>query len=267
MQIIHRISISATRRIRQDLASLGIVKELVTVLDDLVLFELAESDDRWPDVRLWIARHDALDIVTTRFSAAEIAGADWLVMSTDRHHGYRQPEDNYMEVTYDLADYCSTCGIGAKQNAPFHMKSEPRWGRNGILQLNWVFDEFFAKPEIWDAIFKPRGVGCRPVLDARDRELKTVIQLVVEEEVDILIGGLTPVICASCGRVKYEPAVRGPFPPIQTPPSGHSARARAYFGSGRSAHKAVLVSQQLREAFTAAKTRGAAFEPVAKDAL
>ena len=45
--------------------------------------------------------------------------------------------------------------IGAKQVSPFRMKESPNWGRRSILQMNWLFDEYFVKPEVWNAVFQP----------------------------------------------------------------------------------------------------------------
>jgi hypothetical protein len=130
MKIIHRISISTTRAIQKELDRLGVVAG-----EGFVTFEVDEADERWPGVSEWVVRRHAPDFVSTKFSAAETADANWLEVVPTWHHGYPQPEDEYMAATYDLTDYCPECGIGAKQNAPFCMKSEPRWGRNGIATI------------------------------------------------------------------------------------------------------------------------------------
>ncbi|HSP78312.1 MAG TPA: hypothetical protein VLQ93_07270 [Myxococcaceae bacterium] len=200
MQIIHRISIDSTPEIRRELATMGIV----VGASGLVTFEIDEAYDSWPALQSWIARRDAFDLISTNFSKKEIAEARWLELEPDWHHGYPQPgEDHfgYWEATYDVADFCERCGIGLKQKAPFQMKAEPRWGRRGILQLNWVFDEFFVTPEVWSAIFRPHGIGCRPVLNTKGAELKTVVQLVVQEGVKT--EGLEAERCTHCGRLKF----------------------------------------------------------------
>lgn len=150
-----------------------------------------------------------------------------------------------------------------RQNAPFQMKAKPEWGRNGILQLNWVFDEYFVTPAVWTASFKPKGIDCRPVVSQRGGELKTVVQLVVEKDVGILTDGLLSERCTRCGRVKYLPVMRGPFPPLTTEPSSEMVKTREYFGSGAAAHKRVLVSPKLARALAAEKVLGASVRPVA----
>jgi hypothetical protein len=209
-------------------------------------------------------RWRVFDSLTTEFTKGEIEAARWLDVVPDWHHGYPQPDEDfgYLRVTYDLAEWCDACGIGLKQKAPYQMKGEPKWGRRGILQLNWVFDEYFVTPEIWSSFFKPFGIACRPVTNTKGAELKTVVQLVAEEEVGIVTDGLTPERCAKCGRVKYLPVTRGFFPALTTKPSGAIVKTREYFGSGAAAHRRVLVSQELARALVAAKVRGASLWPV-----
>jgi hypothetical protein len=230
-----------------------------------VAFDVDEDHPNWSKLRLLLARWKVSDFVSTEFTKNEIEAATWVDLVPDWHHGYPQPDEpkfGYLRATYDLSEWCDTCGIGMKQKAPFQMKGEPKWGRRAILQLNWVFDEYFVTPEIWSSVFKPRGIACRPVTNTKGAELKTVVQLVVEEEVGIVTEGLTPERCATCGRVKYLPVTRGFFPALTTKPTGAIVKTREYFGSGAAAHKRVLVSQELARALVAAKVRGASFWPV-----
>jgi hypothetical protein len=143
------------------------------------------------------------------------------------------------------------------------MKAEPKWGRNGILQLNWIFDEYFATPAVATSVFEPLGVRHRPVLDKKGNELKTVVQIVVDAEVDIVTDGLTPEKCGRCSRLKYAPAVRGYFPPLAESVTGDIARTRQYFGSGASASKRILVARRLASALQSAMVRGVSLRPLA----
>ncbi len=261
MQIIHRISIASTPEIRNELATMGIV----VGSSGFVTFEVDEAHETWPAIQRWIAKREVVDYVSTKFSKSELAAARWLSLVPDWHHGYPQPdEDNfgYRKATYDLADYCSECGSGAKQKAPFQMKGEPKWGRNSILQLNWVFDEYFVTPEVWTKIFKPHGIGHRPVTNKKGVELQTVVQLLIEEEVHVVTDGLPGERCASCGRMKYLPVVRGPFPPISGTPSAQLVKTKESFGSGGRSYKGVLLSQALGSALQSEKIRGASVKPV-----
>lgn len=271
MQIIHRISISCTPEIRRELASMGLsVGAGNRIASDLVTFEVDESQAEWPSVRSWLERRQPLDVVSTRFTRQEVQAAGWLELVPDWHYGYPQPRDDefgYLDATFDLTNYCHRCGVGKVQKAPFQMKGEPKWGRRNILQLNWVFDEYFVTPEIWASVFKPHGVRSRPVLSTKLAELKTVVQLVVEEHVHVVTEGLPKEepACSVCGRVKYLPIQRGPFPAIVEEPSGSMARTRESFGSGASANSGVIMSQALVRDATGAGIRGVSFRPVLQD--
>lgn len=270
MEIVHRIALSADTRDRREIDRLGVARVRVVpgvgVTSTFVYFDVAESDPAWPAVRDWAKRRGVDGFVTTTFSKSEIARAAWLNLASDWHHGYPQPEDDfgYRDVTFDLTDYCTECGTGARQNAPFRMRGEPRWGRRGILQLNWEFGDYFVRPEVWRTVFEPHGVRYRPVTNRKGVELETVVQLVVDEEVAVVTDGLEGRRCPTCGVVKYLPVTRGPFPPLVAPPTGHMARTREWFGSGHGAFRAAVVSQTLVRAMQANEVRGASPIPVAE---
>jgi hypothetical protein len=263
MKFIHHIAFNADDETRKRLASLGII-----VKRGFVSFDFDEADPRWPQIVTWIKVHDAFETVYTKFSSEEFARAHWLELVGDWHYGYPQPDEEnfgFREATYDLTETCENCDMPLKQKAPFQVKHEPKWGRRSIFQLNWVFDEYFVKPEIWTGIFKPFGVGCRPVINKKGQELKTVVQLVsTSPEVDFETSGLKFEQCKVCGRKKVLPNYRGPFPRLLQEPSGHLVRTRQYFGSGGQAFKGVLVSQNLARKSLVEKVRGVSFKPVAE---
>jgi hypothetical protein len=265
MRIVHRIALTADEADRREIDRLGIkVRPPAKISDGWVFFDITESDDSWPGVRDWIERRRPSDLVTTRFSQREIEAARWLSVEPDWHHGFPQPEDDfgYIRTTYDPASYCDECGVGAVQRAPFVMSGEPKWGTRGILQLNWVFDEFFVTPEVHETVFAPHGIGLRPVRNGRGAELRSVVQLVVEERVSVDTRGLECQKCARCGRVKYLPVTRGPLPRLMAEPRGHVSRTTEWFGSGGEAHNEIIVSQALARAIGEAGVKGVSFSPV-----
>lgn len=265
MKIIHRFSFAAKDSdSRAQLASLGIrLKEqpLITT------FEIDESDASWPAVEAWSKRRQRIGMTRTVFTKAEIAAARWHALQPAWHHGYPQPDElsfGYRKATYDLSDWCPACGAGMRQIAPFQMKREPTWGRNSILQLNWVFDEYFVTPKLWESVFRPHGVEKLPVLGPAGQELSTVVQLVVEQTVPVVTDGLTADRCGGCGRLKYLPVTRGFFPPLASEPPVSMVKTAEYFGSGASAFRAVLVSADLTKALMEAHVKGATTMPVAQ---
>lgn len=262
MRIVHRVSLHATPEVVAELAAAGIAAGT-----GLQTFEIAESDPRWPRVAELVERHEAVDLVRTDFTARECEQAPALQLIPTWHHGYPMPDEDegYLSATFDLAEYCASCGIGLRQKAPFRMIREPRWGVRSILQLNWVFDAFFVTPSLWRAAFEPAGIGARPVLDERGtRELSTVVQLDIPSIAPV--SGLpsqgSP--CVACGRRKHLPWVRGPFPPVDLG-GGHAVKTNAWFGSGASAWRAIVISGDLYRRLRALRVRGVGFVPVAAD--
>jgi hypothetical protein len=261
MQIVHRVSFNSSPDIKRELVRLGHV-----VPDGgLVSVDVDEADVNWPDVEKWIARRNPVDIVSTRFMPAEKAAALWVELVPSWHRGYPQPEENFafLGATYDLSGHCNVCGVGAKQNAPFRMRKEPRWGRNDVLQLNWVFDEFFVTPRAYRAVFEPFGVACRPVLDRKGQTLETVVQLAITDHVEIEKHSLRPTACEACGRTKFLPHTRGPFPALTGTPSAPIARTVEEFGSGSHACRRIVASAPVAAALTSMSIRGLELRPVA----
>jgi hypothetical protein len=261
MRIIHRISVASSTTIQADLAAAGIEVPAA----GMATFEIDQTDPAWPTVAEWAARHQPLDLVRTEFAPAEIDAAGWLELQPGWHHGYPQPKENsfgFRAATYDLADFCQECGVGLAQRAPFQMKAEPPWGGRGMLQLNWVFDEYFTTPAVWETVFAPFGVPRRPVLHRTGAELTTVVQLVVDEPVPVVVDGPPSQQCPRCQRTKFLPVKAGPFPALEREPSGPVARTSQYFGSGGSAFRPVLLRSDLARALTRAKVRGMLLRPL-----
>ena len=271
MKFIHRIGFRATTSQRQELEALGVKLPpgSISIPGEVALlaFDVDEAHPNWPTLSMLFQQWDVFDMLGTEFSEEEIAAARWLEISSTFQKGYPQPKEDemgYLQATYDLTDYCERCGTGKKQKAPFQMKGEPKWGRNGILLLNWVFDELFVLPRMWRQVFERHGIGKRPVINRKGMELETVVQLVIEEEVSIVADDL-PVeeaACPQCGRTRYLPVSRGPFPPLVHEPSAAMAKTREYFGSGAASDKAILASQALVRDLLAEKVRGVWLKPV-----
>jgi hypothetical protein len=229
-----------------------------------VAFEIDEADPRWPAVAPLVGNLEVADTVRTEFTNRERDAAAWLSVEPDWHHGYPQPEDDfaYLGVTYDLGDYCDRCGTGVRQVAPFRMAGEPKWGRRGILQLNWVFDEYFVPPEVYAAVFEPLGIGSWPVQNRRGHLLGTVVQLRVDGVVEVDTTGLVATICPKCARPKFDAVRRGPYPGLRGTASGPLVRSDAWFGSGHSGWQLIAASAAVYRAARDAGLRGTTFDPL-----
>ena len=214
---------------------------------------------------------------------------DWHVVGATSHLGYPQPEDGYAGATYDVAGYCERCGVGGVQRHPFRFRSEPKASHSQFLQLNWVFDELFVRPEVPDVFERERvtGVGFGPALHHRTgRALERIQQLIILTILPpgLQTEGLQMVTCKPdneearsefagpkryphdypfCGRVKYHwrhPLVFAPHTFAEAP---DIAKSHEWFGSGGTAGRAILVSRRVIDLIRARKWRGLRTEPVA----
>lgn len=265
MEVIHRYGFNSSRA--ELLSSLRDEEIKLDIDPILTVFTISEQDPRWPKVEEVVRRNGLIGGVSTTFTEAERRQAEYLAMQPTWHNGYPQPEDDYEETSYDLTNHCATCGIGKIQKAPLRIKGEPNWGRRSIMQLNWIFDEFFTKPEIWETVFRPVGVGCLPVLNRSGaKPFETVVQLVFEKSSPVDTTGLSFELCPVCGRKKYPPNSRG-FLPRPTHPSGQAFKSIEDFGAGGNAYKEIFVSQALYQTITNAKLLGVEFSPCGRNEL
>jgi hypothetical protein len=266
MKIIHRVSTKSTARELGAFEKAGFsLRELGDNGRGVLTFEVDERDSRWPSVALLVKELRAVDIVSTKFTDAELKNAKFLGVLSSWHHGYPQPSDDfgYRELTYDLSEYCESCGIGKRQKAPFRFSAAPTWGRKSILQLNWIFDEYFVKPDVFESVFKPFGIGNRPVLLHRTgAKLNSVVQLEISSMVELEMKDRPFKDCLRCSRRKYSPEHHGFFPA----PSGTDSaifRSTQYLGSGANAFHAVLVSNALYGSIVENNITGIAFQACA----
>ncbi len=259
MKHTHRVSNHVTPEMHNDFARAGIIFG-----PGFDAFDITEDDEAWPRVRELIAKHKCVDFESTKFTKKEIGTAPNADVTPSWHHGYPQPEDDfgYLEATFDLSDHCRACGIGKRQIAPFRFKKEPAWGKRSVLQLNWVFDEYFTTPETWDAVFRPRGIESMPVVHHRkSHELSTVVQLAVPDRVDLVgIEAYPSEVCEKCGRRKYLPIRLGFFPSPE-PSTCALAKSNQYFGSGGSAFNSVIADNAMVNVVLEAKLKGVSFWP------
>ena len=297
MKINHRIALRHDDPFWREIDRLGLDYDRGDPHNALQLaisvLNVTENQAEWPEVERLVAKYgSATHSVSNRFTKAELDAAEWLELSALGHYGYPQPEEDfgYKGATYNVSDYCPSCGIGAVQNAPFRLRAEFKASHSQIVQLNWVFDEFFLRPEAREGLWGAAITGIdylAPMLHKDDRPSERVAQMIVKTTLPPALDttGLQPVTCKPqneewqpqqrlrpsepegrpyCGRVKYHYMHKGPFR------FDSNAFARApdvvksheWFGSGGSAHRLVIVSQKFRQAVVTAKWRGVSFEPV-----
>jgi len=279
VEIVHRISFNDTAEGSRipELAALG-VKATFTPLPSppgnpaplgLVTAVVSEQQEQWSVIKAKLESWQAGDLITTRFTPGERRQAKWLAVDPEWHWGYPMPDedDGYLAETYDRSMECPSCGAGRVQKRPFRMAGEPRWGRRSATQLNWIFDEYFVRPEIHRSVFQPFGISSIEVIDHKTgRPLQTVVQLGIEYIASVPLAperDSITAICGVCGTPRYEPHVKGFFPRFSGPVQHPLVKSLEFFGSGKSSWHAVLMRSDLYNACLAHEVRGFLFWPSA----
>lgn len=266
MEIIHHFGLSIRREIDAEaFRVLGIHLDRGPQHlpgSSIAAFDISEDDPRWVEVQQLVERIKLTDFVRTKFSKSELGDASVLAMFATTQRGYPEPSNDmsFIEVTYDLSEYCNICGIGLRQLRPIRVGFVPTLQRS-ILALNWIFDEFLVSPQVWERVFRPFGIGYWPVLSARTGEtIESVVQLRIEERAGLRLRGLERACCSDCGREKVLFNLRGFAPdPVNIP--SPIFRSVQYFGTGANAFNLILVEAPLYRAIREGQLRGLEFYP------
>jgi hypothetical protein len=290
MEIINRICEFNNPKLKKKLDKMNISYEYDDSIQSIVL-EINENDAKWLKVKEIISKYDLFYTTHTSFSQKEIDEAEWLILFTTGHFGYPQPEDSYFETTYNLSDYCKRCGMGAIQNNPFHLKTEPKHKRSHFLQLNWIFDEFFIQPEV-KTVFEKNNISgveyIHPVFHKSNEPIYSIFQLKVNATLSkgLVTKSLNTVTCIEnneeshiklnfgessfsseypyCKRIKYHYPQRDMIKLLKNNFKNDAdiIKSHEYFGSGCSAHKLVIISQKVYEIIKVNNWRGISVKPI-----
>jgi hypothetical protein len=230
--------------------------------NSIASFVMGEQDEMWMAARDIAQKYKITEYVSTRFSDAEINAADKLCILSTSQRGYPEPskELRYLVASFDLSRFCAKCGIGLRQNNPLRINFIPSL-KNNILQLNWVFDEFFVSREVWTAVFNPLDIGYWPVvLDRTGEEIESVVQLKISHYADLNLDETSATVCPTCGRAKTRMDLRGFCPePVSIP--APIFKSTQFFGSDCNAFNRILISSSLYKEIKKERLRGVEFYP------
>lgn len=224
-----------------------------------------EGDPEWAGISSLIREWGGSSLVTTEFSAAEIAAADYCELLVTHANGYPQPEDDFgfLAQSYDTSKYCDECGAGAVQIAPFRVRKSLNWGRNAFLKLFWVEDAIFMHREAWQEHLAPLRIETWPVEDTKGNVLDHIVQLRADTSVALQMEENSGVRCPKCRRARYI----GPERAFLTAPVGAPElpifRSEQFFGAGHQSSNAILIGRDVVAAIQSAKLRGAKLWPCA----
>lgn len=272
MNIIHRLSFSAAGHGPETeyLEQLQIPFSFTPLVtpDGVVSFDISENESNWEAVKDRLLSWQALDIVRTEFTDRELDESQYLVLRPQWTSGYPMPMANneYLDGTYGSSG-CDVCGAGRVQRAPFQMKSEPKWGRKQMMHLNWVPNEFFVTPRLFQDVFSKIGISAREVLHhAKRTPLKSVLQLEISAvaESPLRIGPSTNK-CANCGVARFNFHSRDFFPPlVNDREKAEAFRTQETFGEGALSWNELIITQNVRRRLIASRVRDVSFYPLAE---
>jgi hypothetical protein len=292
VKVIHRIFENGKSDFKAELDAHGILhKYEESMVGKTILLVISEDDRHWPILKSLMTQHGVEPSNThIEFTKAEIESAAWLMLESTGHFGYPQPESDfgYRQVTYDPQTGCERCGVDRVQIAPFRFKSEPKASRSQFLQLNWVFDEFFVRPEVRAVFEQQRITGVaydHPIIHRSGRIIESLHQLRVKTVLPPgHVGDLTRslVCCAeSEGQTNFSRRPDGGpqrycgtrrfLWPTRTPLRFRSeifgdapdiVKSFEWFGSGLAADRAVIISQRVGRIIREQKWRGVTLSPI-----
>lgn len=242
---------------------------------DMVVVYIFEKEEWKDDLYDFMRKEKTTSIVESVYSKQEYEQATWLSIRSKFRWEYPQPEDasDYINITYDSRNYCSSCGCGLKQKEEFRVNKTPKWGKRNFLMLNWVYDELFISSMAKDIIQNTalKGYQVFDVINHRKRiPIDNMYQLYVE---GILPSGLTNKEqsvkeyrnCRTCGSEKYIGSGRGLtfrkeiFEGINT----DLIRTSETFGEGLICSRKILVSKAFYTTIKNNKIdRDLVFEPI-----
>ena len=214
-----------------------------------------------PNFEKW----EVSDWVGVKFTKKEILSSEYCIIQYWNQYGYPMPDHDgsYLYKTYETKDMCNECGIDLVQKDDFRVRKVPKYP---IWGLGWVFDEFFVRTDLYEKIFKPLGIECRPLRKYKDDSIiESYVQLVIpviDEPLDLSLYKSQK--CPICGVTKYEARTYGYYP-LQEHPLPYIYKSKEFFGDGFSASRKIFLSAFLRDLMIENKMMGYRyFVPCAK---
>jgi hypothetical protein len=238
------------------------------------------------DLLGFVKTNDIMLQSALHYDEDEILSADWVLAEVGEFQ-YPQPEDGYIEATYNTQNFCSRCGQGKKQDRPFRLKKDFNQKQAKFLGLHWVFDEIFVRPMIKN-LFDSYGVSGIKYLDVihhkTNQPINNLFQIDIPiiEKPALITDNLFSVTCKSqneesyikgigqlkdrhgvsfCGRIKYHYPLTEPIKFKASVLEGlpDFARSYEYFGSGAGAYHFILVRNKVVRIIKEKKIEGIGF--------
>jgi hypothetical protein len=245
-------------------------------------FYLYEDNPDFEVIKQEISKFLEPQVIFTEYEKADIKNAEWFVVQTGTYQ-YPQPEDDYLQATYDLENYCEHCGQGKKQNRPYRLKTEPKQSNNQFWGLHWEFEPIFVRQETKNILERENITDIsfsNPVLNKKNITIDGFYQLHIHKILDKGFDNYNAqtITCKinneegfntddnlkCCGRIKYHhPRIGGYlFDKNIFDTSFDIVESCEYFGGGASASRLQIVSKKFKELVHKNKLKGLSFIPI-----
>jgi hypothetical protein len=280
MKVIGRLTLNRKKdeSIQSTLTSLEIES---SIYEDLEFIELPIDDPRYISLKQEMTKKGVSIAETKRmeFDSEEIETAEYLRMAPKAQWGFPQPEDDfdYLNESYDLSSGCLKCRQGRRQNRPFLLKGMPKFGRNDIIALFWVY-EFIITEKLRNLIEKENltGADFYPVRRYRKSApripLPGIYQLHVANDLPPMSPKTKfefvtdlPKNIESCGcniAGKNLPAAQMVYDRISLKNAKDFNRTSEFIGGGAYPTQKIIITNMVFQLFKKNKIRGVDFIPV-----
>jgi hypothetical protein len=242
MEIIYQIHCRWTEAQVEYFKKIGLVVPLGK-------FSMIEMDkELFTNHKEFIEQSKCMVAVGTNFTNGELKKADFVTVRGYLENGYPQPDGNfgYLNLTYNLDNYCEDCGAGLKQIAPLRMKKAPKLGSVKMFNLTWVYDEILVDKVFYESVFRKFGVACREVvMHGSDKPIGEIVQLDLPVSDKLVnMGEMSYTRCSKCQRKKFTPFINGYFPAYSSEKK-MMFKTPENFGVEKMAYKRIIFSSEL----------------------
>ena len=258
MEIRHRVAINS----RKDADFFETIKrigiqfkslELPGGNNNLIYFDMAESDLNWKEVSKLILNYGASDVMDTFFDDKEIRKAEWLRLVSTFEQGYPQPKLHWPIKQLTYKNVCPKCAV-REQAHSMRIAKEPNLGKKSFMSLFWC-GEIFGTFEVFEGLRTIDSKGYKPwdvLIHKSEKPSSKVKQLYISAVANsgfINSPDKKSVKCPNCGVVKYYPHMKGVLRLRRSVvlPGTDFLLTHDWFGSGYIAFREILVSNRVAQ--------------------
>ena len=181
------------------------------------------------------------EYIQFEYSKEEILASEYCVIRNYHYCGY--PE-HLNDITCEWQDNCTSCHYNAVQIDDYRVSKVAKHKLWGFFA--WVFEVLFASVDLYQEVFEPLGIGCRPLRTKGGKIIDGVVQLVIpviDEDMVFLNHNYRE--CPECGKRKYVSAPINPFYPLHKHPLPHIYLSKERFGDGWFSDREIYISTEL----------------------